>query len=820
MTRGSTKASATAARSVPLVDMHQVNGPVYAALRSAFERVLASSAFTGGPEVTHFESMLAAYVGTEQAIGVSSGTAALQLTLEAAGIGDGDEVIIPPNTYFATAEAVIAARAKVVFADVDPNTALIDPAAIEAALTPRTAAIIPVHLFGQCADMDAICEIAGRNGIFVLEDACQAIGAGWDGRRAGSLGDAGAFSFYPSKNLGALGDAGAVTTSRTDLAERIRLLRDHGQAQKYRHVLSGYNHRMDGLQAAFLAAKLPGLDAAQASRDRAATRYRELLARVEGVRTLSVSPRARHVYHLMVVLTDRRDGVLAALNDRGIMASIHYPIPIHLEPAWGEEHGPGFLPHAEALAAHMLSLPIFPGMTDKQVEQCVDALAEAVHGSRAGAGVYDAGRATQASLHVPARVHSTAVLDEADTPREGHREAVQQALQLVVIGGCGHVGLPLALSFSDAGCSVGIYDVDSDKVARVRSGRMPFFERGAEELLARLLPTGRLELSSEPSIIGRAEALVLVIGTPIDEFMNPSTRVFERVIDQLGPYVKDGTLLILRSTVFPGTTDYVAERLKRCGHHVEVAFCPERVAEGHSVEEIRSLPQLIGANNDQAFNRACEVFAHLGVEVVRTSPKEAEMAKLLTNTWRYMKFAIANQFFQMAHSADIDYDRVLHAVRHNYPRAADLPSPGFAAGPCLLKDTMQLAAFTTDHFPMGHAAMLINEGLPSYVVDAVDRRWGLRGRKVGILGMAFKGDSDDSRTSLSYKLRKLLSFRGAEVIASDPYVPDVNLSPVEDVLRDADVLIIGAPHSIYRSLDLEGRAVVDIWNVTGKGIRL
>jgi UDP-N-acetyl-D-mannosaminuronic acid dehydrogenase len=395
-----------------------------------------------------------------------------------------------------------------------------------------------------------------------------------------------------------------------------------------------------------------------------------------------------------------------------------------------------------------------------------------------------------------------------------------EPLQLVVVGGCGHVGLPFAMSFAAAGCSVGIYDTDAAKIERVRRGEMPFREEGADELLVRLVSGNRLELSSEPSIMSRAGTIVLVIGTPIDEFMNPSTRPFERIVDELAPCVRDGTLVILRSTVYPGTTEYVVDRLLRQGRRVEVAFCPERVAEGHALREILSQPQLIGATSDQAFERACQLFAHLDVEVVRTSPREAEIAKLLTNTWRYMKFAIANQFFQMAHSAGVDYNRVLHAVRHNYPRAADLPSPGFAAGPCLLKDTMQLAAFTTDHFPMGHAAMLINEGLPGYVVDALDRRCGLRGRTVGILGMAFKGDSDDPRTSLSYKLRKLLAFRGAHVMATDPYVPDVSLSSLEEVLRDSEILIVGAPHSIYRSLELDGRDVVDIWDVAGKGIRL
>jgi len=408
---------------------------------------------------------------------------------------------------------------------------------------------------------------------------------------------------------------------------------------------------------------------------------------------------------------------------------------------------------------------------------------------------------------------------EKGEPGASHA-AFQRTLDLVVVGGCGHVGLPLALSFAAAGCRVGIYDIDTAKLERVGRGEMPFRERGADELLARLLPTGRLELSTKPAIMGRSATLMLVTGTPIDEFMNPSTRVFERVVDELGPYVRNGTLVVLRSTVYPGTAEYVADRLQSLGHRVEVAFCPERVAEGHALEEIGSLPQLIGVSTDQAFERARALFAPLGVEIVRTSPREAEVAKLLTNTWRYMKFAIANQFFQMAHNAGVNYDQVLHAVRHNYPRAADLPSPGFAAGPCLLKDTMQLAAFTTDHFPMGHAAMLINEGLPGYVVDAVDRRCGLRGRKVGILGMAFKGDSDDPRTSLSYKLRKLLSFRGAHVLATDPYIADPTFIPLEEVLQGSEILIIGAPHSIYRSLDLDGREVVDIWNATNKGIRL
>ena len=389
------------------------------------------------------------------------------------------------------------------------------------------------------------------------------------------------------------------------------------------------------------------------------------------------------------------------------------------------------------------------------------------------------------------------------------------SLDVVIVGGCGHVGLPLALSLADCGYRVGINDIDDKKVEQVRSGRVPFKEAGAEALLAKVLATGRLELTRDPAMLTRTRTVVLVIGTPIDEFMNPSVRIFERVLDDLTPFLQKGSLVVLRSTVFPGTSETVARRLKAAGIDAEVAFCPERIAEGHALEELRTLPQIVGANSDSAFARASSLFEKLGVPVIRTTPQEAELVKLLTNTWRYMKFAIANQFFQIATRAGLDYNRVLDAIREDYPRAADLPGPGFAAGPCLLKDTMQLSAFTADHFPMGQAAMQVNEGLPGYIVETLNSRQPLLGRTVGILGMAFKGESDDTRASLSYKLRKLAQFKGAKVICTDPFIEDSTFMPLEKVLRESDVLVVGAPHKAYRMLELNGREIVDIWGVTG-----
>ena len=392
---------------------------------------------------------------------------------------------------------------------------------------------------------------------------------------------------------------------------------------------------------------------------------------------------------------------------------------------------------------------------------------------------------------------------------------------VVVVGGGGHVGLPLSLMFAKAGLRVGIYDTSQATVDRICRGEMPFLENGADALLVEVLAAGRLTVSTQPELLTDVEQVIVVIGTPIDEFLNPSMAIFERAVDELAPYLADGALVVLRSTVFPGTTKFVARALTDRGLSVDVAFAPERIAEGHALEELGTLPQIIGADEERAGARAEKLFARLGAQTIRTTSKEAELTKLFTNAWRYMKFAIANQFFMVAHDAGVDYNRVLDAIRTNYPRAADLPSPGFAAGPCLLKDTMQLAAFTTDHFPLGQSAMQINEGLPSYVVNAMEERYGsLHGRTIGLLGMAFKAESDDIRSSLSYKVRKLLAWKGATVLCTDPYVADDRLVPLEQVLADSDLLVLGAPHRAYQGLDVGGRDVVDVWGVTGQGIRL
>jgi UDP-N-acetyl-D-mannosaminuronic acid dehydrogenase len=398
--------------------------------------------------------------------------------------------------------------------------------------------------------------------------------------------------------------------------------------------------------------------------------------------------------------------------------------------------------------------------------------------------------------------------------------ADQYDRDIVVIGGGGHVGLPLAIAFADRGARVAVYDVSEAAVATVNAGQMPFAEPGAEEVLHRVLQAGRLIASADPSIVGTAEHVVVVIGTPVDEHLNPDQTAIPRALGGCSKYLRDGQLLILRSTVFPGVTALVEKMVAGLGLSIEVAFCPERIAEGKAMTELFELPQIISARTPLATERASALFGMLTKKLVVMSPEEAELAKLFTNVWRYIKFATANQLYMMANERGLDFERIRQGLAEDYPRAADMPAAGFAAGPCLFKDTMQLAAFNNNNFALGHTAMAVNEGLPLYVVHRLEQQYDLASMTVGILGMAFKAGSDDIRSSLSYKLKRILEFKAGRVLCTDPYVTaDRNLAPLDQVLAEADLLVIGAPHADYRGL-VTGKPTADIWGILGHGVRI
>ena len=394
----------------------------------------------------------------------------------------------------------------------------------------------------------------------------------------------------------------------------------------------------------------------------------------------------------------------------------------------------------------------------------------------------------------------------------------QVSRDVVVIGGCGHVGLPLALAFADRGARVGIYDVSEAAVATVNSGQMPFAEPGADEVLSRVLAAGRLVASADPAIVSTGEHVLVVIGTPVGEKLEPDQSAIPNALQSCAAHLGPGQILILRSTVYPGVTARVEKMVAGLGVEIDVAFCPERIAEGKAMTELFELPQIVSSRTARGLERASELFRKLTPTLVPMTPEEAELAKLFTNVWRYIKFATANQLYMMANDRGLDFERIRQGLVLDYPRAADMPGAGFAAGPCLFKDTMQLAAFNNNNFALGHTAMAINEGLPLYLVARLEQRFDLGSMTVGICGMAFKGGSDDVRSSLSYKLKRLLAFKADRVLCTDPYVTtDPDLTPLDEVLAQADLLIIAAPHPEYAALET-GKPVADVWNVLGKGV--
>ena len=393
------------------------------------------------------------------------------------------------------------------------------------------------------------------------------------------------------------------------------------------------------------------------------------------------------------------------------------------------------------------------------------------------------------------------------------KENPAPSCDVCVVGGAGRVGLPLALVLADSGFKTLILDINETALKTIAQGAMPFREEGGQTLLKKVNGTGRLTFSSEANSITRAAVVVLTVGTPIDEFHNPNLSLLIRCLEGLIPHLRDEQTIILRSTIAPGTTNYIDGYLRSRGKKIGLAFCPERVVQGKAIEEIRALPQLVSGTSPEALAVAKTLFSKIAPEVVEMSPLEAEFAKLVCNAFRYMQFAATNQLYMAVESAGLDYCELLSKMKRGYPRMGSIPGPGFAAGPCLMKDTMQLFAFQKHNFVLGQMAMTINEGLPNFIVEQLARRFDLRTKRVGILGMAFKADSDDIRDSLSYKLGKLLRFHGADVSYSDEYAKDPTFVDKETLVRECDVIILGVPHAAYRSLHVpREKEIVDLWS--------
>lgn len=392
-----------------------------------------------------------------------------------------------------------------------------------------------------------------------------------------------------------------------------------------------------------------------------------------------------------------------------------------------------------------------------------------------------------------------------------------QSFDICIVGGCGHVGLPLGMAFADQGQAVALYDINEVVIAKVNNGVVPFKENGAEPVLKRVLRSKKLLATNDPDVIGNSKTVVLVIGTPVDEHLNPKVDDIINAIKQIQDQLRDDQLLVMRSTLYPGVTDKVKHYLDKQGKKTLVAFCPERIIEGHALTELYELPQIVAGCTPEATKRASALFKILTKKVIVTKTVEAELAKLFTNTWRYINFAISNQFYMIANASGHDFYNIYDAMTQDYPRLKAFAKAGLAAGPCLFKDTMQLSAFSGNNFFLGHSAMLVNEGLPDFIIAAMKNKYDLTKKTVGILGMAFKGNNDDPRESLSYKLKKKLEVEAETVLCNDPYIKDPRFVALDEIKQKADIVVLATPHTVYAEENWNGKVVIDMWNFYGKG---
>lgn len=382
---------------------------------------------------------------------------------------------------------------------------------------------------------------------------------------------------------------------------------------------------------------------------------------------------------------------------------------------------------------------------------------------------------------------------------------------VLIVGGFGHIGLPLGILFSEKGLKTCLYDIDKNTFKIIKKGKMPFTEYGAEELLKKNLSNGNLKLSLDTNTIKESKNIIITIGTPVDEYLNPKTKQFVDLFKKIIPYLNNSQNIIIRSSVFPDTCKRIFELLKN--KKFKLSYCPERIVQGYGIEELQKLPQIVSGFSKNAILESSLLFKKISPKIIKTTVKEAELIKLFTNSLRYIQFATANQFYMICENFGVNYNSLKKSLVDGYDRAKWLPSAGFASGPCLMKDTMQLAAFNKNNFPLGHSAMILNEGLPNFIVDEISKKTNLVNKKVGILGMTFKANVDDTRDSLSFKLAKILMFKGAKVLCSDEFAKNKNFVSKETILKKASIIIIGTPHTAYTNLKIPKRIkVINIWD--------
>ena len=388
--------------------------------------------------------------------------------------------------------------------------------------------------------------------------------------------------------------------------------------------------------------------------------------------------------------------------------------------------------------------------------------------------------------------------------------------EITVIGGAGHVGLAFGLICASKNIKVHLHDINSKQLNMIKNGKMPHKETGAQKILHKALKKNLLTFSDNQKDIKLNNINIICIGTPVDEFLNPQYKIILSLIKDILKIIKNGQHFIIRSTVYPGTTDFLYSFLKTKHKKIKLSFCPERFIQGSAIVEFKTIPQIIGSVDNASKKECAKFIKKISKEVIYLKPVEAELTKLFLNSFRYIEFSIANQFYTISDSLGIDYSRIDYAMRSKYPRGKNIPTPGLTSGPCLFKDTMQLYSFAQNNFSLGMAAMTINEGIVNHIVDKLKTTYHLRKKTIGILGMSFKADIDDNRSSLSYKLKKMLMVNAKKVITTDPYVKnDKEIKNLDHTLRKSDILILATPHKIYKKIKTK-KPIIDIWNFITK----
>ena len=379
---------------------------------------------------------------------------------------------------------------------------------------------------------------------------------------------------------------------------------------------------------------------------------------------------------------------------------------------------------------------------------------------------------------------------------------------LCIIGGLGRVGLPLGILFAHKGLKVCLNDINTKHAALVKKGIMPFKDKGAQPLLKKTINKKKLDISLNYKCISDSKCIIITLGTDLDKKGNPEIKNFLKIINIIKKSLTKNQTIIVRSSVYPGTCEKILKIIK----NRNIAYCPERIKQGYSIKELKKLPQIVSGFSKNAIDNASTLFKKISPKIIYSTISEAELIKFFTNAWRYIQFATVNEFFMICQNLNIDFEKIRKMMIDNYPRTKNMPKAGFAAGPCLYKDTAQLNTFFKNNFFLGNSAIKINEGLPNYIVKKISLKYNLKNKIVGILGMAFKANIDDSRNSLSYKLRKVLKSHGSNVICSDEYIKDRNFISKEKLIIKSDIIIIGAPHDIYKKINFKKKILFNIWD--------